>query len=111
MFFLGIILKMRYDKTMITKDEVLKLADLARIEVKDEEIESICQKMEGILEYVSEVQKLSGEEGSLEMPEAGTNRNVFREDENPHVGGKFTERIIKNAPEKEGNYIKVRKIL
>ena len=102
---------MRYDKAMITKDEVLKLADLARIEVADDEIESIRQKMEGILEYVSEVQKLSDEGATDATPEAGPNRNVLREDENPHEGEKYTERIIKNAPEKEGNYIKVRKIL
>jgi aspartyl-tRNA(Asn)/glutamyl-tRNA(Gln) amidotransferase subunit C len=102
---------MRYDRAMITKEEVLKLADLARIEVADDEIESIRQKMEGILEYVSEVQKLSDEEGVSVVPEAGENRNVLREDEDPHEGGKYTESIIKNAPEKEGGYIKVRKIL
>jgi Asp-tRNA(Asn)/Glu-tRNA(Gln) amidotransferase C subunit len=44
-------------------------------------------------------------------PEAGEHRNAFREDENPHETGKYTESIIKNAPEKEGNYVKVRKIL
>jgi aspartyl-tRNA(Asn)/glutamyl-tRNA(Gln) amidotransferase subunit C len=96
---------------MITKEEILNLADLARIEVADDEIENIRQKMEGILDYVSEIQSLSGEDAVSETPEVGENRNVFREDEDPHETGKYTESIIKNAPEKEGDYIKVRKIL
>jgi aspartyl-tRNA(Asn)/glutamyl-tRNA(Gln) amidotransferase subunit C len=96
---------------MITKEEILKLADLARIEVADDEIENIRQKMEGILDYVSEIQTLSGEDTLSEVPEVGENRNVFREDEEPHDGRKYTESIIKNAPEKEGDYVKVRKIL
>jgi aspartyl-tRNA(Asn)/glutamyl-tRNA(Gln) amidotransferase subunit C len=96
---------------MITKEEVLKLADLARIEVSDNEVEGIRQKMGGILGYVSEVQNLSEEDGAELVPEAGENRNVFREDAEPHETGKYTESIIKNAPEKEGEYIKVRKIL
>lgn len=102
---------MRYDGVMITKEEVLKLADLARIEVFDNEVEGIRQKMEGVLGYVSEVQNLSEEDAISTIPEAGENRNVFREDTEPHETGKYTESIIKNAPEKEGNYIKVRKIL
>jgi aspartyl-tRNA(Asn)/glutamyl-tRNA(Gln) amidotransferase subunit C len=110
-FFLGIILKMGYDGAMITKEEVFTLADLARIEVADDEVESIRQKMEGVLEYVSEVQGLSSESAFSGMPETGEHRNVLREDAEPHETGKYTDSIIKNAPDKEGNYVKVKKIL
>ena len=96
---------------MITNKDVQNLADLARIEVKEGEIESIRQKMEGILAYVSEVQDLAKEDTEQEMPEMGENRNVLRDDAEPHETGKYTESIIKNAPQKEENYIKVKKIL
>lgn len=96
---------------MITKEEVFTLADLARIEVSDNEVESICQKMEGVLEYVSEVRGLSPEGAFSGMPETSEHRNVLREDAKPHETGKYTDSIIKNAPDKEGGYIKVRKIL
>ena len=97
---------------MITNEDVQNLANLARIEVKDDEMESIRQKMEGILDYVSEVQNLS-KEGTSEddAPDAGENRNVLREDADPHEGEKYTSNIMRNAPDKEENYIKVKKIL
>ncbi|MFA5830809.1 MAG: Asp-tRNA(Asn)/Glu-tRNA(Gln) amidotransferase subunit GatC [Candidatus Paceibacterota bacterium] len=96
---------------MITKEDVQNLANLARIEVKDDEMESIRQKMEGILDYVSEVQNLSKEGAPEDVPDAGENRNVLREDAEPHEGEKYTSNIMRNAPDKEGNYIKVKKIL
>jgi len=96
---------------MITNEDVQNLANLARIEVKDDEMESIRQKMEGILDYVSEVQNLSKEGVSEDIPNVGENHNVLREDEKPHEGEKYTSNIMRNAPDKEGNYIKVKKIL
>ena len=96
---------------MISKEDVQNLANLARIEVTDEETESIRQKMEGILDYVSEIQSLSGDIESGGFPDIGENHNVLREDINPHEAGVYTDTIIANAPEKEGMYVKVRKIL
>lgn len=109
-YYLGFLPEMGYDKAMITNEDVQKLATLARIEVKDNEVPGIRQKMEGILAYVSEVQDLAKEEVS-DMSEAGENHNVFRDDIAPHEEGMYTESLIRNAPDKEGNYIKVRKIL
>ncbi len=96
---------------MISIKDVQNLAELSRIDVKEEELEGIRQKMEGILAYVSEVQNLAKEEVSFDTPEAGENHNVFREDARPHEGRKYTENLIKNAPNKEGDYVKVKKIL
>jgi Asp-tRNA(Asn)/Glu-tRNA(Gln) amidotransferase C subunit len=38
-------------------------------------------------------------------------RNVLREDANPHESATFTEAILKNAPSRQGDYFKVKKIL
>ena len=35
----------------------------------------------------------------------------MREDDNPHAGGIYTEAVLNEAPEREGDYIKVKKIL
>ncbi|MCX6736400.1 MAG: Asp-tRNA(Asn)/Glu-tRNA(Gln) amidotransferase subunit GatC [Candidatus Parcubacteria bacterium] len=96
---------------MISNKDVQNLAELSRIEVKEEELENIRQKLEGILAYVSEVQDLAKEKISSDTSDVGENHNVFREDVEPHEGGKYTEGLIQNAPNKEGNYVKVRKIL
>lgn len=96
---------------MITKEDIQKLADLARIEVEEGEIERLRSSMEGILNYVSEVGKISSEENAETAPEAGPLRNVFREDGEPHESAAYTAGVLENAPETEGGYIKVKKIL
>ncbi len=42
---------------------------------------------------------------------SGGEVNVMREDTNPHESGKFSEAILKNAPSREENYLKVKKIM
>jgi aspartyl/glutamyl-tRNA(Asn/Gln) amidotransferase C subunit len=96
----------------MNKAEVLKLATLARIEISDAEAESLSHEFEQILNYVGEVKKVSGVGGVEEKRmEDFVLRNVMRADENPHESGKFTEAILKEAPAREGDYIKVKKIL
>jgi aspartyl-tRNA(Asn)/glutamyl-tRNA(Gln) amidotransferase subunit C len=95
---------------MITKEDIQNLADLARIQVEEGEIERLRSSMEAILSYVSEVRAVSGEEVTNTL-EPGTLRNVFREDAEPHEAGRYTAGVLKNAPDKEGEYVKVKKIL
>lgn len=95
---------------MITKEDIQNLADLARIEVAEGEMERLRSSMEGILNYVSEVREVSGEEAEKTI-EAGALRNVFREDAEPHEAGRYTNGVLKNAPDAEGGYLKVKKIL
>ncbi|MFZ2522086.1 MAG: Asp-tRNA(Asn)/Glu-tRNA(Gln) amidotransferase subunit GatC [Minisyncoccia bacterium] len=91
----------------ITKEEIKNLADLARIEVTDEEISSMTGEIDSILGYVSAVQKFSGD-SKLEVPEL---RNVMREDEITNATDEYKIKLLANAPQQDGNYIKVKKIL
>lgn len=95
---------------MISTDDVKKLANLARVEVSDEELGKIASEIESILSYVSRIN-----EASVNLPEMQSsdfpNINVFRADENALEPGKYTEAILGEAPEREGEYIKVKKIL
>ena len=43
--------------------------------------------------------------------EAGEVRNVFREDKDPHLPGEFTEDLLAEAPRRQDNFVKVKKIL
>jgi len=88
--------------------EIEKLAALARIEVSSEEKESLRNEINAILEYVKQIQAVSGTEGEKET---GILMNVLREDTNPHLSGVFTEAILDEVPKREGNYVKVKKIL
>jgi aspartyl/glutamyl-tRNA(Asn/Gln) amidotransferase C subunit len=79
------------------------------IAVSAEEKESLRKSMDSILNYVEQVQKVSKDLGSERK--AGLLRNVMREDNNPHESGIFTEVLLSAAPKRDGQYLKVKKIL
>lgn len=88
----------------------MDLAKLARIELENEEAESLSHEFDAILKYVGEVKKLdkSNKFDKLSKVEP---RNVMREDVNPHESGIFTQKLLEQTPAREGDYIKVKKIL
>ncbi len=91
---------------MISKDDIKKLADLARIEIGENEAEKLAKEAEAILGYVSEVEEVDGDD----TVKNSQNINVMRNDE---VLEPFStaEEIIEQFPEKEGRLLKVPKIL
>ena len=91
------------------KDKVMALSRLARVEISEEEAENLSNEFEGILSYVSQVKEVS--ENKTMDSEMVELRNILREDSNPHVSGIYTESILNEAPSREGQYIKVKKIL
>lgn len=94
---------------MISKEEVGKLAGLARIQMADEELEALRGELDQIVEFVSQVQKADvSSVPELPMPE---HRNVWREDGIPHETGVYTDSIVANFPDKKGDYLRVKKIL
>lgn len=105
---------------MISKEEIKKLADLARIEIKEEEQEELAKDMEAILEYVSQVKSVVASGGDNGFPshqsrggprEARGGVNVMREDENPTESSTHSKELIAEFPHKEKDYLKVKKIL
>lgn len=97
---------------MISREEIVKLADLSRLKLSEEEIVRMQGEMTSILAYVDKLKAAAGAEAA---PVMSANRNVMREDANPHAGGEFTDRLIALAPQREttpdGKYVKVKKIL
>jgi aspartyl-tRNA(Asn)/glutamyl-tRNA(Gln) amidotransferase subunit C len=91
------------------KEKVLNLANLARINLDEAEAEKLASEFGAILKYVSEVQSVKIAEEDADNRSAL--KNVFREDLNPHEPGLYTEAILNQAPKREGNYLKVKKIL
>jgi aspartyl-tRNA(Asn)/glutamyl-tRNA(Gln) amidotransferase subunit C len=83
---------------------------LARIALKDDEVEKLRGEIESILAYVDVVQKVDLPPGIAASPHLDL-MNVMREDANPHEAGIYTEDMLKQAPKREGNFVKVKKIL
>ena len=86
--------------------EVESLAELARIELSSEEKKKLLSDMEGILEYVRQIQEVKLEDIKSE----DRLYNVWREDE---VGERefSKELIIKQFPDSQDGFLKVKKIL
>ncbi len=94
---------------MISKDEIKKMADLARIDISEEEAQNLSGEMDSILDYVKQVQLVSGDfKGGVDI---GSVINVMREDTLDENKESFTESVLREAPQKENGYIKVKKIL
>ena len=94
---------------MISKDDIKKLADLARIEIGDEEASQLAGDMDSILGYVGQVSAVAGE--MKEGVELGPVFNVMREDGDPTPPGTHTDVLLAEAPETKDGYLKVKKIL
>ncbi len=94
----------------ISADDVRKLAVLGRLSLTDEEIAKLQGEIDAIVSYIDVVQKVP-------LPESNSSsahldiENVMREDVNPHEAGKYTEDLLAQVPRREGNYVKVKKVL
>jgi aspartyl-tRNA(Asn)/glutamyl-tRNA(Gln) amidotransferase subunit C len=97
---------------MISREEIVKLASLSRLKLSEDEIGRMQTDMTSILAYVDKLKSAKGVETG---PIMSVNKNIMREDSNPHEGGQFTDKLIALAPKKEqtkdGKFVKVKKIL
>lgn len=92
----------------MNKEEVQKLAKLARVSITDDEAESLSSEFESILNYVGEIKNANVSIDSI--PNLSV-KNVLREDANPHETGLYSEDLIREMPSSEGNHLRVKKIL
>jgi aspartyl-tRNA(Asn)/glutamyl-tRNA(Gln) amidotransferase subunit C len=95
----------------MNKDEVLKLAKLARVDMQDAEAEKLSTEFEAILGYVAEVKAASATGDASASQERPALRNVMREDSDAHESGIYTDKILAEAPNSKDGYVVVKKIL
>ena len=88
--------------------EIEKLTQLARIKVSPEEQNLLGKDLKSILKYISIIQDVAGGDPSFDVP---AHRNVLREDGEPDLRGVHAEDLLQGVPKKEGEYVKVKKIL
>lgn len=93
---------------MISSDDVKKLAHLSRLALSDEEVARFTRDIDAVLGYVGQITKVANRGKKNEKPLV---RNVLREDRDPHESGIYTEALLAGAPEREGDSLKVKKIL
>lgn len=92
-----------------TPEDVARLAALARISIPESELPGFAQEFESVLAYVGTLDELTLATG--ETPSYPTTRNVLREDGTPTATGTYTEALVAQFPEKDGNYLSVKQII
>lgn len=93
---------------MMEIKDVKKLAQLSRIELSDKEAEELGSSLDSILHYVEQVKQVSSD---TEVEAAFYSKNILREDINPNESGLSKEKLVGSAPKREGDYVKVKKIM
>ena len=109
--------------------DIKKLADMARIEMSEEEMTSLAHDFEPILAYVGQIKEAVGEfsgssiesspspvpwggvGGGAQPPVKFSFTNVAREDVVTNTPGEYTDKIIAEFPYEQGGYLKVKQIL
>ncbi|MDC3093759.1 Asp-tRNA(Asn)/Glu-tRNA(Gln) amidotransferase subunit GatC [Prochlorococcus sp. AH-716-M10] len=92
----------------ISSDEVKKVAQLARLELNENEINQHAEQLEKILEYIKQLEKINTEDVPC-TTRAIEVVNVLRKDEKGNYEN--SEEILDLAPSRENKFFKVPKII
>ncbi|MEW6263737.1 MAG: Asp-tRNA(Asn)/Glu-tRNA(Gln) amidotransferase subunit GatC [Thermodesulfobacteriota bacterium] len=92
----------------IDRREVENVARLARLEVTDQDVDRLTGQIDGILTYMEKLNELDTT-GLEPMAHSLTLATPYREDEvKPSLD---VEEALANAPEREGNFIVVPRVI
>jgi aspartyl-tRNA(Asn)/glutamyl-tRNA(Gln) amidotransferase subunit C len=94
--------------SLITKEDVLKIAALAKLSLSADEVSRYQSQFTKILDSIAELSRLNVENVPPTSSVLGL-KNALREDE--IASFENMEALIDNAPEKDGPYFKVPKII
>jgi aspartyl/glutamyl-tRNA(Asn/Gln) amidotransferase C subunit len=92
---------------MISKEEVLKIAKLAKLSVEDDEIDKLTLDMSSIIEYADAI--ASAEDEIVEFEKINSIANAFNED--IVLESYERDEILRNREGGENGYFVIRKSL
>ena len=92
----------------VTREELLHIAKLANLNLKDDELDSYLNNLQNILNFANVVNNAQVE-GLDETIGANDNYNVFRKDE--IINFEDTKALMQNAPSAEQNMFKIPKVI
>ena len=92
----------------VSREEILHIAKLANLNLKEEEIEKSAKKLEGILNFAQIINDVNTDE-IKETTMSNENYNVFRKDEIVEFEDK--EALLQNAPTKEEGMFQIPKVI
>lgn len=100
------------ENRIISKEDVEKVAGLARIEIDENEKEKFAGQLSDILGYFKELSQLDLGSGDFEkVKHLDTDENQARKDELIEYSEEERENIRKQFPDRKENYLKVKAVL
>lgn len=90
---------------MVTHEEILKIAKLAKLSVSDEELDALTKDMSEIIGFADTINAVSSADSGFDS--VNNLSNVFRED--VVVPSYDREEILKNAESQDDGYFLVKK--
>lgn len=88
----------------LSREEVLHVAELARIKVSEEELEKYQRELKQILDNVDKIKEVEGYDDEM-LIAAWNEETKLREDEPGEMLN--PKQVIETAPRHSGNYIEV----
>lgn len=93
----------------LTREDILKLARLSRLKLNDAEVEEFQKEISEILQYVQMLDK--ADIGGLKPTYQVTGLTNSTRPDLINAHSTTQEDLLKNLPDREKNYIKVKKML
>tara|TARA_Y100000996_G_scaffold109121_1_gene80620 strand:- start:531 stop:827 length:297 start_codon:yes stop_codon:yes gene_type:complete len=94
---------------MITKEEIKKIASLAKIDISNDELDNYSNQISKILEYMSTLKEVDTSKVDDSSNSIIENKQFLREDKVEDSLSR--DEVVKLAPESDGVYFKVPKII
>ena len=92
----------------VGREEILHIAKLANLNIKDDEIDEYAKNLEDILNFVTVLNNVNTEKIEESIGTVN-NVNVFRKDEIKEFGDR--EILLQNAPEQEDGMFRIPKVI
>jgi aspartyl-tRNA(Asn)/glutamyl-tRNA(Gln) amidotransferase subunit C len=95
--------------TKLTRDDVLRLAQLARISLNDDEANEFTDELSAILQYVEQLSSVDAS-GLKPTNQVTGLTNVMRKDELKEYGYTSLD-LLRNVPRAENGQLKVKRMI
>ena len=88
----------------LSKEEVLHVADLARIKLTDKEVEKYQVELKKLLDDVEKINEVEGYDDGILIAPWSENTKLRKDEQEDMLNPK---EVLENAPRHSGNYISV----
>jgi len=95
---------------ILSKEEIKHIAKLARLELTDEELKKYGGQLSAILDYIDQLKEVDTK-GIEPTAQITGLENVLRDDIIENWDEKEIKEALADAPEKEGRFIKVKRVI